>query len=118
MAFYDMSMVAAGFPTLGGSLVFAIGSYHADPEDICDPVVDYYTVRGSTELFLWALCESMCPGNPRRIEDIITEHLVEAAKPGQCGCSHDCCGHRFGAARAYHVDADLYLVEVRTSRNY
>lgn len=51
-------------------------------------------------------------------EDELAE-LRERFDFGRCGCSHDCCGHRYGGVSSITaIWPGYYIVLVRSARNY
>ena len=89
----------------GDFTLLAHGSEHTDPGAMEDPVV--------THLLLCA--DEVRQATGPRMRRALEEYFA----PGRCGCSHDCCGHRFGVARAEPGgDMQTWIVRVSTARNF
>jgi hypothetical protein len=54
--------------------------------------------------------------------DLTDDEMAELREDhdfGQCGCSHDCCGHRHGGVSSItKIYPGNYIMLVRSARNY
>lgn len=73
-------------------------------DSITDPRLDAFIVQTDDEA---------------RLTDDELEELYDEFNFGQCGCAHDCCGHRHGGVSSItQIHPGYYIMLVRSARNY
>ena len=77
---------------------------HTDIDDPCDPTDQVMLVSVNMDDVAQ--------------KEQVRKCLWQAFDLGNCGCSHDCCGHRHSSVSSEHLKADLWKITVWTSRNY
>jgi hypothetical protein len=79
-----------------------------DPGDCCEPTRQVFFIKPT---------EIVSEEGGLTAKDA-ARLLERGMVPQRCHCEHDCCGHRFGHARAEWLALDCIRVTVNTSRNF
>ncbi len=94
----------------------AVGYDHTDPMDACDPVTTTRTLQIGTDWYAKRIVGAIY--DQVSVEAEIIEALREYFQPNRCHCAYDCCGCRTGYSVAKHVAGAVFIVQIKTSRNY
>jgi hypothetical protein len=89
-------------------IVAASEAEDVDPEDYCEPTRQVFFIKPTK------LVGEECGLTARDAARLLERGMT----PPRCRCEHDCCGHRFGHARAEWLSLDCIRVTVHTSRNF